>query len=124
MPRVKRVTALFSLSLLDSGCGSSTPTMQSNASSASKAVSAKAADESAALDAIRKTNEAQSTYFKMHRRYALTYEELIEARLLKSEPTGAETGYEFKLRPAADAQTYKLSAAPADANASSARRFF
>ena len=70
-------------------------------------------DEKAALTAIGRTNEAQATYFKLNRRYALAYDELVEAHLLNAEPSVSETGYDFRLRPAADAQTYKLSVSPA-----------
>ena len=88
------------------GCGNSaTPSMQSAAP--------KPPDEKAALSAIAKTNEAQTTYFKVNRRYALTYDELVEARFLAAEPSASQTGYDFRLRPAADAQTYKLSVSPA-----------
>lgn len=84
---------------------------------------AKPADEKAALEAIAKVNEAQATYFKLNRRYALTFDELTEAHLLNAEPTAAQTGYDFNLRPAADAQTYRLSVVPA-ASSATARHFF
>jgi hypothetical protein len=83
----------------------------------------KAADENAALDAVHKIIEAQATHFKMNRRYALTVEELTQARLLTNEPSAAQTGYDFRLRPAADAQTYKLLVDPGDSSAT-ARHFF
>ena len=99
--------------------------MQSKAPAASPSSAASSApDETAALAAIRKTTEAQATYFKLNRRYALTFDELVEARLLSSEPTSAQTGYDFKLRPAADAQTYKLSVVPSDASRTGVRYFF
>jgi hypothetical protein len=118
------------LGLLLSACSSPAPTMQgpapaTNSSPASPASpsASRVPDEAAALDAIAKINGAQATYFKLNRRYALTYEELVEAHLLTGEPTAAQTGYEFKLRPAADAQTYKLSVTPA-ASTPTARHFF
>ena len=114
MRAVKTAIVLMSLGLLLAACSDSGTATQT----------AKPPDESAALDAVRKTNEAQATYFKMNRRYALTYEELVQARLLASEPSPAQIGYDFKLRPAADAQTYKLVVIPGDSSASSARRFF
>jgi hypothetical protein len=123
MRRVKSILSLLFLGLAATGCSSS-PTMQTSTPAGSAASNAKAPNENAALDATRKTAEAQATYFKINRRYALTFDELIEAHFLNAEPTAAQTGYDFKLRPAADAQTYKLSVVPADANASSARRFF
>ena len=126
MTAVKTWIALLVIGMVLVACSSEpAPTMQSkNAPGASASSTAKPPDEAAALDALHKTIEAQSTYFKLNRRYALTYEELTEARLMKSEPTAAETGYEFKLRPAADAQTYKLSVGPTDAASTNARRFF
>lgn len=109
MPLVKNSTVLVLLIVALTACSNVTdPPTQTDATSSA----AKAPDENAALDAIRKANEAQLTYFKINRRYALTYDELIEARLLSSEPTAAETGYDFRLRPAADAQTYRLYANP------------
>jgi hypothetical protein len=107
-------------------CGSNTtPSKQADntAGPGSQVSSAKAPDENAALGNIAKINEAQSTYFKRNRRYALTLDELIEAHLLNNEPTAAQTGYDFTLRPAADAQTYKLSVVPVTASTTT-RHFF
>jgi hypothetical protein len=99
--------------------------MQNNTPPASpSSAAARAPDENAALDSIRKIVDAQSTHFKLNRRYALTFDELVEARLLNGEPSSAQIGYEFKLRPAADAQTYRLSIVPADSAAATARSFF
>jgi type II secretory pathway pseudopilin PulG len=107
-------------------CGGTTTDSKPSGNAAAPAApvsSAKAPDEQAALDAIGKIKEAQATYFKLNRRYALTFDELTEAHLLNSEPAAARTGYDFNLRPAADAQTYKLSVAPA-APSATARHFF
>jgi hypothetical protein len=116
MACVERLICWTAVVITLAGCaGSPAPTTQSGDKAAVSGVqvsSAKAPDENAALDAIAKVNGAQSTYFKLNRRYALTFDELIEAHLLKSEPTAAEAGYDFTLRPAADAQTYKLTAVP------------
>jgi type II secretory pathway pseudopilin PulG len=103
-----------------SACGGNAPPSPAPATTTS---SAKAPDEKAALDAVAKINEAQATYFKLNRRYALTFDELTDAHLLNSEPTSTQTGYDFSLRPAADAQTYKLSVIPA-APSATARHFF
>jgi hypothetical protein len=92
------------------------------APAAQEAANVKAADETTVLDAISKINEAQSNYFKRNRRYALTLDELVEARLLKDIST-SQMGYDFTLRPAADAQTYRMSANPVNAS-SAARHFF
>ena len=124
---VKTSIALLFMGIALTACGGdTTPKMQTETKSAGSSTAsqaAKAPDENAVLDALRKINEAQSTYFKLNRRYALTFEELVEAHLLSSEPSVAQTGYEFKLRPAADAQTYKISAPPSDSSAT-ARHFF
>jgi hypothetical protein len=108
-----RTTVLISAVLL-LGCGNqAAPTKQSNTAPAGyAATSAKPVDEGRALDLITKINEAQATHFKLNRRYALTFDELVDARLLASEPAAAQTGYVFKLRPAADAQTYRISIDP------------
>jgi hypothetical protein len=115
------------LGMVVASCSQSNPTMQSKTPSTEAAANgpaAKAPDEAAATEALRKTAEAQTTYFKINRRYALTFDELVDAHLLNSEPTATQTGYDFKLRPAADAQTYKLSVVPAGAATASVRHFF
>jgi hypothetical protein len=115
--------ALLLIAIALSGCGGNTPTMQNGASSAGAASNGKAPDETAALDAIAKVSDAQTNYFRRNRRYALTFDELIDAHLLNSAPTAAQTGYDFSLRPSADAQTYKLSVNPS-APTPTIRHFF
>lgn len=124
------LTILSAVAILG-GCGSSNssnpaPTMQSSANQAStgtRSAGAKAADETAALDTIAKINDAESNYFKRNRRYAITFDELVDAHLLNNAPGPADTGYDFNLRPAADAQTYKLAVNPA-APTPTVRHFF
>jgi hypothetical protein len=126
MAGVKRLIYWVPLAITLAGCGGNAPSTQTGGNTAAPAgqiSNAKAPDENAALDAIAKINEAQSTYFKLNRRYALTFDELLDAHLLKSEPTAAQTGYDFNLRPAADAQTYKLLVNPA-APSPATRHFF
>ena len=105
--------------MLVAGCGSNpSPSVQSGANQGAPAApssNAKAPDDKAALDAIAKINDAETSYFKRNRRYALTVDELVEAHLLNSDPT-AQTGYDFTLRPSADAQTYKLTVNPKEAS--------
>jgi len=111
---VKTVLVLLCGALILTACNNNTPTMKTEVKTGpAPAGTAKAPDENAALDALRKINAAQATYFKINRRYALTFDELVEARLLNAEPSAAATGYDFKLRPAADAQTFKVSVTPA-----------
>jgi len=112
-------TCWLPIVLILAACGRNT----TPATNTQEAANVKAADETAVLDAISKINEAQSNYFKRNRRYALTLDELVDARLLKDIPTTSQTGYDFTLRPAADAQTYRMSANPVNAS-SAARHFF
>jgi hypothetical protein len=72
----------------------------------------KAPDEAAALAAIANVNVAQKDFFTRNRRYALTYEELMGMFFLKEEPTIQTTGFEIRLRPAADAASYVILATP------------
>jgi hypothetical protein len=113
---VKTYIALILLGAALTACGG-TASKDSNS-----ATGGKAPDENAALETMRKVNEAQSTYFKLNRRYAIGYDELVAAHLLDGEPTAAQTGYDFKLRPTADAQTYKISVVPG--GGSTAVRYF
>src|SRR5262249_48552591 len=85
------------------GCGTNTsPATQPAASAPAGAPSqATTPKEDPALDAITKINQSQSDYFKRNRRYALSLDELVDAHMLSSEPSSAQTGYDFKLRPAA-----------------------
>jgi hypothetical protein len=107
------------------GCNNDTPTMKTEVKGPPPGRSPlKPPQEAVAVDTLQKINEAQATYFKINRRYALTYDELIEARLLPKEPSAAETGYDFKLRPAADAASFKISVTPADSNVTNARYLF
>jgi hypothetical protein len=106
---VKTITLLI-LGILLAACGADNSANKTSTDSSAQAT--KMPDENAALDALRKTNEAQALHFKINRRYALTYEELLESRLLNAAPSTADTGYDFRLRPAADAQTYRVFAAP------------
>jgi type II secretory pathway pseudopilin PulG len=105
------VVLIFGLLL---GCGGGNP---------APAPQSKAPDETAALAAMRNINNAQTSYFTRNRRYALTYEELMEARALIEEPTVAGTGYEIKMRPSPDAVRYTVSAVPVSP-AAAARHFF
>jgi hypothetical protein len=110
------------LGVLLTACGGGQPATQTGGPTASKSpASTAAADENAALDALRKVNDAQSTYFKVNRRYAITLDELIEIHFLKAEPSAA--GYDFRLRPAADAQSYRLFAAPKASGSAAAARY-
>jgi hypothetical protein len=126
MTRVK--TLIFSLAIIAAagGCSGSPSTSQNGAASqpaSAQTANASAPNESAALDAIAKINDAQANYFRRNRRYALNFDELVDAHLLNSDPSAGQTGYDFKLRPAADAQAYKLFVNPMGASPT-VRHFF
>jgi len=116
----KMLIIVFIAAIL-SGCGG--PSGQPQGVTEVRSAPQKAPDESAALAAISAVNEAQKTYMGRNRRYALTYDELMEAHFLKEEPTVQQTGYEIKLRPAADAGSYTVVAIPSTPPAA-ARHFF
>ena len=82
---------------------------------------AKAPDEMAAIEAIRKVTEAQTNFLRRTRRYAQTFDELIKEHLLTAEPKKADTGYDFLLLPSPDAESYTVTATPV---APGARYFF
>ena len=82
---------------------------------------AKAPDEPAAIEALRKVTEAQTNFIRRTRRYAQTFNELIGERLLNAEPKKADTGYDFLLLPSPDAESYTITATP---DAAGARYFF
>jgi hypothetical protein len=121
MQPVKASTMSLLIALFLAGCGGNTGTAPQNG--APQAAAAVAPNEVAALDAISRINDAQANYFRRNRRYGLNFDELVESHLLKADPSAEQTGYDFKLRPAADAQTYKLSVTPAGSSAT-ARYFF
>ena len=118
---MKTCLALLFAGLFLTACGNSSTPSNSGPNAAPTAPTN--LNERAALDVIGKINESQVTYFKLNRRFALTFEELIDAKLLTANPTATQSGYEFKLRPAADAQTYTLAVVPAVAS-TEARYFF
>ena len=124
---MKRLLAFF-VAMVLTGCGEQPASTQKTEVRVRSlpATSQKGPDELAAVAAISDVNAAQKTYFARNRRYALSYEELTEARFLKEEPTVQKTGYDIKLRPAADAASYAILAIPSASSASPApaRHFF
>lgn len=117
---MKRLT-IGLLFLFMAACGSTEKSATEPKPAAAPA--AKPADEGAALRILGEINAAQAEYIKRHRRYALTYEELMDARLIQQDPSKDAAGYDIKLRPAADAGSYTMVAVPVSASASE-RSFF
>jgi hypothetical protein len=118
---VKYSAIVFILVLMLCGCSNS-PATPEPAGPGAAATGAKPADEGAAIRLLGEINQAQADYMKRNRRYALTYDELIESHLMQQEPSQDATGYVIKLRPAADAVSYRVSASPVTPSA--AIRYF
>jgi len=115
---VRRILIIFIVLTL-SACGSPQPTSTPTAAAPARAT--KAPDETAAIRVLGEINKAQADYIQRNRRYALTYDELVESHFLKEEPSKDALGYEIKLRPSADAVSYTVTATPVS---SPARHFF
>jgi hypothetical protein len=81
------------------------------------------ADDAGAVQNLREINTAQANYQHRTRRFALSFEELVEAHLLNQDPSKSVSGYEISLHPSADAESYTLTATPTMAGAN-ARYFF
>ena len=84
---------------------------------------ATASDEKGAIAALQAINQAQQDFIRRTRRYALTYDELVMAVLLKEKPSAANLGYDIVMRPSADAVSYSIIATPTT-NPAQARHFF
>jgi hypothetical protein len=69
-------------------------------------------DENAVIETLKAVNRAQQDFIRRTRRYALTYDELVEAYLLKERPSGENTGYDVTLKPSPDAVSYTVIATP------------
>ena len=104
---MKRV-AIIVMVLLGFGCSSSPE--KNNSTAATPA--SKPADEAAAIRTLGLINQAQADYLHRKRRYALSYDELVEAHILNEEPSKSAAGYEINLHPSADAESYTLVAVP------------
>ena len=113
----------ISIVMILAGCGGEPAPQRETAATQPPAAPQKAPDEPAALAAIAEVNAAQKIHLARYRRYAITYEELIDVLFLKEEPAVQKTGYDIKLRPAADAASYTVLAIPA-APSPAARHFF
>ncbi len=111
------------LVLFTSNCTGPAEKSATPATGQTPAPAAKPADETAAINFLKLVNISQTEYMKRHRRYALTYEELMDARLIEKEPPKDAIGYEIKLRPSADAGSYTIVAVPVSPS-NSVRHFF
>lgn len=98
-----RRLALFLPLLLCWACGPATSKVDTVAT---------APDEAAAITTLKQVNQAQQDFIRQNRRYALTYDELIQSHLLDKNPAALAIGYDIQMRPSADAESYTLTAAP------------
>ena len=96
--------------LMTAGCAQLPSSPESDQTESPLPASQTAPDENAALASIAEVNSAQNQFFARNRRYALTYDELVEALFLTEEPATARTGYDMNLRPSPDAVRYSITA--------------
>jgi hypothetical protein len=120
---MKSLVIIFALVALTACSGGPSTPQQPEAQSDAPAPVQKAPDEDAAIAAIAAVNAAQKDYLGRYRRYALSYEELMQVLFLKEEPGPEKTGYDISLRPSADAARYTVIANPATPSPT-ARHFF
>jgi hypothetical protein len=120
---MKSLVVIFAHVALTACSSSPSTPQQPQATSAVAVPVQKAPDEDAALAAIAAVNAGQKDYMARNRRYALSYEELMQVLFLKEEPLPEKTGYDIKLRPSADAARYTIIANPVMPS-TSARHFF
>ena len=122
MPRMKLLTSLALALALLMAC-SSAPATETNTADTAAPATPNPADEEATLTTLSAINKAQADFFIRSRRYALTYDELIEALFLQAEPSADTLGYDVRLRPAADAGRYTVIATPVSGSPTT-RHFF
>lgn len=101
--RFARITVVIALAVVITAC--------SNGGGPEEPSTPKS-DEAAAAGSFAAINQAQQDFIRRTRRYALTFTELIEAKLLNQRPSKEALGYEVTLRPSADAVSYTVIATP------------
>jgi hypothetical protein len=104
---MKRICMLLILGL--AGC-SEAP--KSSTPAAAQPTMSQPADDAGAVKTLREINTAQANYQHRTRRFALSFDELVEAHLLNQDPAKSISGYEISLHPSADAESYTLAATP------------
>lgn len=115
-----KIVVLTLLVILAAGCGASD---QPASNPPVESAPVPAPDEGAAIDTLKRINEAQSGFFQRNRRYALDTDELRQSMFLSQPPSEEATGYSFRLRPSPDASQYTVLATPLAATPTS-RHFF
>lgn len=98
--------------LLLVGCSGSNENAPTGSSNATMQASKPAPDENAAAQFLSTLNKAQDDYHKHTRRYAIAFDELVDAHFLDAVPAEDKIGYTFTMRPAADAESYTVTAKP------------
>ena len=83
----------------------------------------KPADDAGAVQTLKDINAAQANYQHRTRRYALSFDELVDQHLLTQDPSKGVSGYEISLHPSADAESYTIVANP-ESSGANAKHFF
>ena len=115
---MKRICVLFMIF----GFVSCSETPKTN-TPAPQATMSQPADDAGAVKALKEINSAQADYQHRTRRFALSFDELIQAHLLNQDPSKSVSGYEINLHPSPDAESYSLTATPMSSG-SAAKYFF
>jgi hypothetical protein len=101
---------IVTVALLVLVCGCSVPP-DKNAPTTVQ-IPSKQPDDAAAVQALRDINTAQAAYLQRNRRYALSYDELLDSHLLKGDPSKSASGYDINMHPSPDAESYTAVASP------------
>jgi hypothetical protein len=102
------------------GCSEGSKT---NTPAAAQATMSQPADDAGAVKSLREINSAQADYQHRTRRFALSFDELVQAHILSQDPSKSVSGYEISLHPSPDAESYSLTATPT-ASGANAKYFF
>src|SRR5215831_2819300 len=104
---MKRIVIVVLLLMV---CGCSAPS-EKNAPTTVQ-IPSKPPDDAAAVQALHDINTAQAAYLQRNRRYALSYDELMDSHFLTLDPSKSASGYDINMHPSADAESYTAVAAP------------
>ena len=96
---------------------------KTNTAAGAQPTMSQSADDAGAIKSLKEINSAQADYQHRTRRFALSFDELVQAHVLNQDPSKSVTGYEISLHPSPDAESYSLTATPTVSGAN-AKYFF